>query len=311
MLKSTHICLDNVSENNCQLFFTLPARIFEKTCFLNFITHDELREDCAVEKVLSDGRFVNLKAFIIFNKHGQICHIKSLLECLCRFHSKLVHIGISKLLHSDLSALCKYIQSRSSELTLTLYRNIFANISLHLLISTIAFSKAVTHLDLSCCALSAEEFQMLSAALSANTSLKSLAFDNCSINGEGAELLSNELEENHTLLGLDLRNNFIGTNGATALATMLAVNTSLKILYLSHNEEMGQAGALQLISALEQENKTLQLLTLPAECEPIEFKSILMSKICKSGRIQFISKTTSTTDTIAHKFASLDIWPYK
>ena len=67
-----------------------------------------------------------------------------------------------------------------------------------------------------------------------------------------------------------------------------------------------------MISALDQDNKTLQLLTLPVECEPIEFnKTILMKKIRKSGRIQFVSKTTLFADTIAHTFASLDIWPYQ
>ncbi len=306
----THLCLDDISENNCQLFFTLPARIFEKTCYLRLVTLDEPGEDCAVQKVLSDGRFTNLKMFTIFNGYGQICHTKSLLECLCRFHSKLVHIVIFNSLHSDLSALCKYIQSRSSELTLSLYESIFTNNSLHLLISTIAFSKAVTHLDLARCALSVEEFEMLSVALSANTSLKSLGLANCSINGEGAELLSNELGENHTLLGLDLRNNCIDTNGATALASMLAVNTSLKILYLSHNEEMGQAGALQLISALEQDNKTFQQLTLPAECEPIEYGTFWMDDIRNSHRIEFISTATSITDTIACRFSAFNKWPH-
>ncbi len=131
--------------------------------------------------------------------------------------------------------------------------------------------------------------------------------DNCLIDGEGAELLSTGLEENRTLLGLDLRQNLINVNGAAALASMLTVNTSLEIL---HNEQIGHVGALTF-SALQDDNKTLATLRLPAECEPIEYGSILMDKIRKSGRIEFINNTSSVLNTIAHEFTSLDIWPYE
>ena len=152
---------------------------------------------------------------------------------------------------------------------------------------------------------------MLSVALSANSSLKTLGMASCSIDGEGAELLSTGLEENQTLLGLDLRQNLINVNGAAALASMLTVNTSLKMLYLSHNKQIGHVGALRLISALQDDNKTLVTLSLPAECEPIEYGSFLMNKIRKSGRIEFIDKESSCWNTIAHNFTSFDVWPYK
>ncbi len=38
------------------------------------------------------------------------------------------------------------------------------------------------------------------------------------------------------------------------------------------------------------DNKTLLTLSLPAECEPIEYGSILMDDIRKSGRIEFVNK---------------------
>ncbi len=69
-------------------------------------------------------------------------------------------------------------------------------------------------------------------------------------------------------------------------------------------------GGLKLISALQDNNKTLATLRLPAECEPIEYGSILMDDIRKSGRIEFINNTSSVWNTIAHEFASSDIWPY-
>ena len=145
-----------------------------------------------------------------------------------------------------MKALSKLIKSRPStfKMTLAFSGHLLVNQGLHLFISFIAFSNTLTHLDITYCVFSVKELEMFSVALSASTSLKSLAFANCSINGDGFELLSNELRENHTLLGLDLRKNCIGTNGVAALSSMLAVKTSLKILYLSHNEEMGQVGVL-------------------------------------------------------------------
>ncbi len=158
-----------------------------------------------------------------------------MFESLFTSHPKLVFIEIGRTVisYSLMLGLCKYMSSRSQsgspELTLALTRNSIQNESLHLLISTVAFSKILTHLDISC-KLSMEVLEMFSVALSANSSLKTLTMINCSIDGEGAELLSTVLEENQTLLGLDLRRNDINTNGAAALASMLTVNmcTSFK-----------------------------------------------------------------------------------
>ncbi len=198
-------------------------------------------------------------------------------------------------------------RSGSPELTLDLSHNSIDSESLRLLISTVAFSKVLTHLEISFTKLSMEAIEMVSVTLSANSYLKTLGMINCSIGGEGAELLSTGLEENRTLLGLDLRNNSINVNGAAALASMLTVNTSLKMLYLSHNEQIGHVGALRLISALQDDNKTLATLSLPTECEPIEYGSILMDDIRMSGRIEFISITSTKWNTIAHKLSSFKI----
>ena len=210
--------------------------------------------------------------------------------------------------------LCKYVslhsQSSSSKLTLDFTRNRIDNESLKLLISTVAFSKILTHLDISLNFLSLDLLEMFSVAISANLSLKTLGMKRCLITSEGAELLSNGLEKNQTLIGLDLRRNGINVNGAAALASMLTVNTSLKTLYLSHNKQIGHVGALRLISALQDDNKTLATLSLSAECEPIEYGSILMDDIRNSGRVEFVEKPTSVSNSIAHKFTSTDIWPY-
>ncbi len=269
-----------------------------------------------VVDILSDGRLMNLKQFTFFNKTFQVsCDLSLIMESLFASHPNLVHIGIGKTVisSSGMAGLCKYMSSRSGspELTLYLLQNSIETESLNLLISTVAFSKILTHLDISFIHLSVEKLEMLSVALSANLSLKTLGMVKCLIDGEGAELLSTGLEENRTLLGLDLRCNLINVNGAAALASMLTVNTSLEILYLSHNEQMGHVGALRLISALQNNNKTLATLSLPTECEPIEYGLILMDDIRKSGRIEFVKKTSSVSNTIANKFTPLDIWPYK
>ncbi len=305
--------LSDASERNLQLLFTIPKIFFSDLKYLMIRALEPV--DSVVRGVLSNGQFTNLKIFT-FCSYGRLYNSKPILECLCAFHPRLDHIGFGSASHSDITTLCKYVslhfQSGSSEFSLALTGNVFVDGSLRFLISAIAISKTLTHLDISCCDLSLVELEMFSVALSTNTSLQSLGLDNCSIHGKGAELLSNELEGNHTLLGIDLRNNYIDANGAAALASMLAVNTSLKILYLSHNEQIGEVGALRLISAVQEDNKTLQKLTLPAECEPIEYGSMLMDNVRKSGRIKFIKQDQTEVNTIAHEFASSDIlWPYQ
>ena len=304
------LVIRDASARNLQLFFSLPKCLFSNLYEL------EVR-DCepvgSVVDILNDGQLTNLKQFCFVSKRVH-ASLTLMFESLITSHPKLVHIGIESTVISsfDMVGLCKYMTSRSGspELTVALMQNSIEYESFRLLISTVAFSKVLTHLDISLNNLSIEVLEMLSVALSANSSLKTLGMKYCSIHGEGAELLSNGLELNRTLLGLDLRYNRINMNGAAALASMLTVNTSLKVLCLSHNKQMGHVGALRLISALQDDNKTLATLSLPAECEPIEYGSILMVDIRKSGRIEFIDNTISTTNTIAYKFTSLDIWPY-
>ena len=309
------LVLNDASERNLELFFSLPKRFFTDLCRLEIRQCEPVGS--VVGDILSDGRLTNLKQFSLLNKSLQVsCNISLITESLFSSHPNLVHIGIGRTVisSSDMLGLCKYISSRSQsgspEFTLGLVQNSIDSESLRLLISTVAFSNILTHLDISLIHLSIEVLEMLSVALSANSSIKTVGMVKCSIDGEGAELLSTGLEENRTLLGLDLRCNPINVNGAAALASMLTVNTSLQILYLSHNKQIGHVGALRLISALQDDNKTLVTLSLPAECEPIEFGSILMDDIRKSGCIEFIDKRSSVLNTIAHNFTSSDIWPH-
>ncbi len=294
----------NASVHNLQLFFSLPKRIFSDLYMLSIVACEPV--DSIVGDILSDGRLMGLKQFCFESDTSS--NLSSVMENLFSYHSKLVHIGIWRTVISS-SEIVKFMSSRSGspELTLCLQQNTMNDEPFRLLISGVAFSKILTHLDISLNPLSMEVLEMLSVALSANSSLKTLGMDGCSIDGEGAELLSTGLEENRTLLGLDLRCNHINMNGAAALASMLTVNTSLKMLYLSHNEQISHVGALRLIGALQDDNKTLETLSLPADCEPIEYGSIL---IRKSGRIEFVEKTSSVLNTIAHRFTSRDIWPY-
>ena len=303
------LVIRDASVDNLKLFFSLPKHIF--SIYRLIITACE-PVGSVVQDILCDGRLTELKQFTITSNVS--CNVASMFESLFPFHPNLVHIGIQTTVisSSDMVGLCKYLSSRSqSEFTLYFTQNIFENESLQLLISTVAFSKFLTHLELSFNNLSTEVVEMLSVALSTNSSLKTLGINNCSIDGEAAELLSNGLEENRTLLGLDLRCNPINMNGAAALASMLAVNTSLKMLCLSHNKQIGHVGALRLISALQDDNKTLETLSLPAEFEPIEYGSILMDDVRKSERIKFIEKISSKLNTIAHNFTSSDVWPYE
>ncbi len=308
------LIINDASVHSLRLFFSLPKRLFSDLYRLKIIECEPVGS--VIRDILSDDRLMELKQFSFNGNRIISCNISSTIESLFASRPKLVHIGIGMAVisSSDMVRLCKYMslrsQSGSSELTLALPLNVIDNESLHLLISAVAFSKILTHLELCRNHISVEVLEMLSVALSANSSLKTLGMKDCSIDGEGAELLSTGLEENRTLLGLDLRYNPINVNGAAALASTLTVNTSLKMLYLSHNKQIGHVGALRLIGALQDDNKTLETLSLPAECEPIEYGSILMDDIRKSGRINFVNTTSSTSNTIAHNFTLSNIWPY-
>ena len=149
-----------------------------------------------------------------------------------------------------------------------------------------ACSKSLHALHLGPNSIGHTNIEMLSVALSTSPMLKCLELFYCCVTGKETEILASGLEENKSLVELDLTGNFIDDRGARALGLMLAINTSLKRLNLSKNKPIGIEGSIGLINAMEQ-NKTLQKLILPSECEPVEFQSTMLKHIRKENRIHF------------------------
>ncbi len=157
------LTINDASERNLQLFFSLPKRLFSDLYRLVIREYEPI--ESVIEDILSNGRLTNLKlgcepvGYVVgdFLSDGwiktlkQLCfHGKSLqvscnLESLFASHPNLVHIGIgnSFISSSDMLALCKYISSRSQsgspEFTLALTQNSIDSELLRLLISAVAF----------------------------------------------------------------------------------------------------------------------------------------------------------------------------
>ena len=274
-----------------QSFFTLPNHLFSGLQKLEIVSKQQ-GIDSSIAAVLK--LVPNLNYFLCINAHSTITLT---LESLCTHCFSLEGIGFStsQISKSDMIKLCQYVTSptcSSSKVTLVLWANIYEEEDcLQYFFSAIACSKFLTRLSLLSTKLSSPEVEMLSVALSMNSSIEVLELGKCSIDGEGAVLLALELEKNKVISHLDLRFNIIDPNGAAALGSMLTVNTSLKSLILIGNELMGTDGALRLISALEQ-NEALRKLFLPSECKPIEYESIVFMHLRDENRVVFISTVT-------------------
>ncbi|XP_067016908.1 protein NLRC3-like isoform X1 [Acropora muricata] len=112
--------------------------------------------------------------------------------------------------------------------------------------------------------LSPEDINLLTEALTVNTSLSSLKLFNGPIGDEGANSLAQALEVNTSLSCLRLSSTSIGTRGANSLAQALRVNTSLSSLDLNSNS-IRDEGANSLAQALSV-NTSLSSLDLHYNC---------------------------------------------
>ena len=276
--------LMDVSMSALQLFFSLPKRLFSKVYYLSLLSHWDI--DSTVANILKSGLIPRLTKVFLITPNT----ITASLTAVCSTFPDLAAIGFgaSHVSYSDMLQLCQYITSpKQSTLSLCLTNYIaFAEDSLALLMSAVECSKSLTEFERLHCDVSLKELELLAVIMTSNNILKKLVLSHCGIDGEGAELLASGLEENKTLVKVDLSGNNIDTNGAVALALMLEVNSFLENLNLFKNRQIGTKGALRLIGALEK-NKTLSILILPSECEPIEYQTIV--HIRQENRISFQS----------------------
>ena len=269
-----------------KLMFSLPRHLFVGvSCFVVYSSHDI---DSTVATILTNGLLPSLNEFAVLGLHSSLTVSATLNSVHSLFSGvKSILFGHCLFSSSDTLILCKYINSvHSSEFNVVLEYITFTENSLQMFISAVACSVHLSGVSLAHINLLPTDFEMLSVALSLNSALKCLELCGCSVDGEGAELLASGLEQNKTIEKVDLSENDIGVTGATALALMLEANTSLKKLKLCKNNLIGTRGALRLINALEQ-NKTLEELILPSECEPMEYGSVLYEHIKCQNRVYF------------------------
>ena len=105
-----------------------------------------------------------------------------------------------------------------------------------------------------------QSMQAFASLLQQNKSLIVVGIRDCSIDSDSACCLAEGLHNNVTLAVLDMRRNSIGERGALAMAEMLKQNTTLKVLDMSYNS-VGERGALAMAEMLKQ-NTTLKVLDM-------------------------------------------------
>ncbi len=87
------LVLNDASERNLELFFSLPKRFFTNLHRLVIIECEPIAS--VVGDILSDGRLTNLKQFYFQCKSLQVsCNISLIMESLFASHPNLVHIGM-------------------------------------------------------------------------------------------------------------------------------------------------------------------------------------------------------------------------
>ena len=100
-----------------------------------------------------------------------------------------------------------------------------------------------------------QSMQAFVSMLQQNQSLTKVRISNCSIDSDSACCLARALYSNTTLTVLDMGWNSVGERGALAMAEMLKHNTTLTVLHMSGNS-VGERGALAVAEMLKH-NTTL------------------------------------------------------
>ena len=283
--KITVLEVVDTNSSGLRTIFSLPKRLFSKLSVLRVSSTDNI--DSAIYQALDSGLLPSIKELGFFDMNFSVTSVFTAMSISL---TKLTCLEFqrSHLTYSDMKQITEYISllGPSSQLKIHLNSNVYFNDSLQLLISGVPRFESLHALYIGCSGICQTDIEILSVALSRSPSLKYLDLYNCSVTGEGAELLANGLKENKTLVELNLAKNNINSNGAAALGLMLTINTSLEKLNLSENNLIGIEGSIRLIKAMEQ-NKTLQQLILPLECEPFKYESTSLEHIYEEIRVTF------------------------
>ena len=196
--------LGHVTSNGLERFFSLPQVLFSKLLKLHFFycSVSTSATTIVVANLVKKGMFPLLQDFRIGHVDsrfsGDVGDLVEALQGSCPRLTTFCAQG-SVFTPSDMLPLCKYISSPTILAKLNLSKSKFQEDTLQLLISAIPCAKSLIHLDLSFNQFYHSDVEMLSVALSVNSTLKILKLRSCSIDGEGADHLATGLEDNHVL----------------------------------------------------------------------------------------------------------------
>jgi Ran GTPase-activating protein (RanGAP) involved in mRNA processing and transport len=147
-----------------------------------------------------------------------------------------------------------------SEIILTGYK--LNDEDMKIVISQAIINQQCTKLKLVGNQITESSASILADALFNNKTLKRLSLWNNQVRDKGVQSLSNALSVNEcSLIRLDLSQNDITDEGARYLAQMLKTNRILTHLSLSNNK-ISDKGVKFLANALQNRNKTLEVLSL-------------------------------------------------
>ena len=154
------------------------------------------------------------------------------------------------------------VKNHSTLQSLSITQNGVSNFGLSSIIRSLESKSLVAELDLRSNQIDSEGAKMIGTFLINNVTLKRLILNgNRAVGCEGVKEIASSLCHNSSLEHLGLRSCGIGKNGAERFAMTLSRNSTLKVLDLCGNTEVGD-DAVELISRGLKDNQSLLELNL-------------------------------------------------
>ena len=192
--------------------------------------------------------------------------IKSIkwVYCGCEVYRKLldfmIHTESMELGHGDQFHLTQFCQWLPTCQLKTLSRSCIEPLNIEILSRALNAVLSLKTLNMKFSKFTLQSMRAFASMLQQNQSLINVDISLCNIDSDSACCLVKALYSNTALTVLDMSKNSVGERGALAIAEMLKYNTTLTVLDMSKNS-VGEKGALAMAEMLKY-NTTLTVLDM-------------------------------------------------
>ena len=182
------------------------------------------------------------------------------IETITLSNNFISHYKLDARKQPHLTHFCQWLPTCHLK-TLSLELHLLQPHDIEILSGALTAVPSLKTLDMSRSKFTFQSMKAFASMLQQNQSLTKLDISSCNMSSDSTCCLARALHSNTTLIVLDIYGNSVGTRGALAMAEMLKYNTTLTELNMGNNF-VDERGPLTIVEMLNKHNTTLTVLNI-------------------------------------------------